>query len=154
MDAPIPDGRYEGEPFPEMLAISNIIDRLCGYIIKQQTGVKISIAIDLLADGHSVSQNYMVTAIPHEDDDEEKFDKVHKECTQIVKEEFQALYPDAPVVDAQIPIQSEYPPDDNFLKRVADQLNAAKKKIRDANDIPPPEKPKPGNTFMGFDTHA
>jgi|GEM_PF-6272219 hypothetical protein len=143
---------YEGEPFPEMLAISNIIDRLCGYIIKNQTGVKISVAIDLQADGKSVAQSYVLTAIPHEHNDEERFNKEHKDCTDIVKEEFQALYPNAST-DLQIPIQKDMSPKDP-TRKVADQLQSAKKKMRNANDIPGPENPKPGNTFMGFDSYA
>jgi len=137
-------------PFPEMLALSNCIDRLSEYAMKTAHAIRISVSMELKPNGNKVSQQFVILTSPTNIEDEKLFDKVHKECTQIVKEEFENVYPElesmvVPLVNGSTPDLKNLPKPKTAIKSTAD------KSKKDIPSLPGPEQKKPGNLFMDFD---
>lgn len=133
---------YDNEPFPEMLAVANIIDRVRDYISKHNKQIRMSLVMDFSSTNEGVAQNFIITAVPVNEPSDEEFSRVHKDCMAIIREEFEALSPDA-IATITTPVASDVKMGD-----IDEELN---KKFEEFKKLEEDDKQKPGSTFMGFD---
>jgi len=145
------------EPFPEMLIISNIIDRICAYLTENPGGIRLAITVDLKTKNEKeISENYAVSASPINAETDEEYNQISDDCIQMITEEFSALYPQE-VTPLKIPIQDVDSIEDlpEHARKHLEMLGHAKYAEREKEPEPEKEeKPSPGSTFMRFDERA